>query len=405
MVSIDSSITIHPHSRSFRKEADYQNALRQQIEENKRRKEEEKRKEEETKRREYEEYMRSRGLPVEPPAGGGKGGGKRPPFRDNDQDSYGSRDDDYGGSNVRNRNAGAPAAKKKGGIPGLDFDPEGDQDSGYDLPPKKNVRQQQGGLGAGGRRGPGRDEDDDDSSFTGGAARRGGRAGVPPLAPRRGAAADDYDDEPPARGVPRGGGAGNIRRGNSFEDDYESSDAGGGRGGGRGAGGRGAAGGRGRVPTAGADDEFVSVEQYDELSKLCDKLLIQQEKLQSEIEQQASLIKVRSAASHSQWWYVSCLDDVRMVDRTCKSLVLVVARELLHQVVKVACWPPLVRGPCDPNRLSNKVEPIRWNVLVALGASMVAVVPSLTMVAVNLRSNLDPVRCMTTRRTKSLCRH
>lgn len=255
------------------------------------------------KRREYEEYMRSRGLPVEPPAGG-KAGGKRPPFRDNDQDSYGSRDDDYGGSHVRNNRNAAPApAGKKKGIPGLDFDPEDDQGAGYDLPPKKNIRQQQGGLGAAGRRGPpGRDDDDDDSSFTSGARR--GRAGVPPLAPRRGGAAqDDYDDEPPARGPPRG-----ARRGNSYDDDYESSDAGGGRGGG----GRG--GGKSRAPTAGADGDFVSVEQYDELSKLCDKLLAQQEMLQSEIEQQASLIKVRvSFAVTCAYMCADDGDDIRLM--------------------------------------------------------------------------------------------
>jgi hypothetical protein len=41
----------------------------------------------------------------------------------------------------------------------------------------------------------------------------------------------------------------------------------------------------------------VSPEEYDELSKLCDKLLTQQEQLQSEIRQQAHLIKVSCCLS------------------------------------------------------------------------------------------------------------
>ena len=38
---------------------------------------------------------------------------------------------------------------------------------------------------------------------------------------------------------------------------------------------------------------FVSIEEYDELSKLCDSLLSQQEQLQSELKNQASMLKVR----------------------------------------------------------------------------------------------------------------
>lgn len=278
----------------YRKENDYQRALREQIEENRRRKEEDKRKEEDIKRREYEEYMRSRGLPVEPPSGGGNNKGKRPQFRDVDQDSYDSRDEDYGGSDVRNRKnvAGGPAANgaKRKGIPGLDFDPQQDQDDdGYNnLPPKKNIRQQQGGLGAS-RRNNERDEvEDEDSYNNGGRGGRGGRRGVPPLAPRRGGAAaagdDDDDDEDAPRGgrrrmPPAGGGMPPPRRGSSYDDDYDSEDPRGG-------------GGKRRGAAAKGGDEYISAEQYDELSKLCDKLLAQQEVLQGEIEQQASLIKV-----------------------------------------------------------------------------------------------------------------
>ncbi len=38
--------------------------------------------------------------------------------------------------------------------------------------------------------------------------------------------------------------------------------------------------------------KHVSVEEYDELSNLCDRLMAQQEELQSEIRTQASIIKV-----------------------------------------------------------------------------------------------------------------
>jgi hypothetical protein len=49
----------------------------------------------------------------------------------------------------------------------------------------------------------------------------------------------------------------------------------------------GRAGGDGRSST-----RNVSVQEYDELSALCDRLLEQQQQLQSEIKSQASLIKV-----------------------------------------------------------------------------------------------------------------
>ena len=42
----------------------------------------------------------------------------------------------------------------------------------------------------------------------------------------------------------------------------------------------------------GGGDKYVTVEEYDELSKLCDKLLSQQEALQSEIRNQSHIIKV-----------------------------------------------------------------------------------------------------------------
>lgn len=42
------------------------------------------------------------------------------------------------------------------------------------------------------------------------------------------------------------------------------------------------------------DNDFVSVQEYDHLSALCDKLLSQQEALQDEIKQQANIIKVKN---------------------------------------------------------------------------------------------------------------
>jgi hypothetical protein len=61
--------------------------------------------------------------------------------------------------------------------------------------------------------------------------------------------------------------------------------AGGGRGGGR-SGGVGGGGG-------GERDGYVAAEEYDELSKLCDKLLGQQEQLQEEVRKQAEMLKVQ----------------------------------------------------------------------------------------------------------------
>jgi CHASE3 domain sensor protein len=43
----------------------------------------------------------------------------------------------------------------------------------------------------------------------------------------------------------------------------------------------------------GRDDGFVPAEEYDELSKLCDKLLTQQEQLQEEVRKQKQMLQVR----------------------------------------------------------------------------------------------------------------
>lgn len=60
---------------------------------------------------------------------------------------------------------------------------------------------------------------------------------------------------------------------------YLAGRVGGGRSGGVGSGG-------------GERDGYVAAEEYDELSKLCDKLLGQQEQLQEEVRKQAEMLKV-----------------------------------------------------------------------------------------------------------------
>jgi hypothetical protein len=44
----------------------------------------------------------------------------------------------------------------------------------------------------------------------------------------------------------------------------------------------------------GREDGFVPAEEYDELSKLCDKLLTQQEQLQEEVRKQKQMLQVRA---------------------------------------------------------------------------------------------------------------
>lgn len=49
----------------------------------------------------------------------------------------------------------------------------------------------------------------------------------------------------------------------------------------------------GSVSDRGRESRFISVEEYDELNNLCNRLMSQQEKLQDEIKQQNEIIKVR----------------------------------------------------------------------------------------------------------------
>lgn len=189
---------------------EYQNALRDQIEEKKRQKELEKGRDEETKRREYQEYMNA--------AHSGKGGNQAyKPQRDGPSSEKAARlaeveDYSHGGKGRRPRPR--------------DEEPDHhhqDRTSGRDREPRAH---------AGGRRG---EEDRGD--------------GYPP----RGKQQQGYDSEDEGRGR----GQGQARRGAKDAD----------------------------------NKRFVSPEEYDELSSLCDRLMQQQEELQDELQQQASLIK------------------------------------------------------------------------------------------------------------------
>lgn len=229
----------------YRRALEYQNMLKKQIEEKNRQKEMEKRKDEEEKRREWEEYMRTTGHKVGPNDGPSSNNMKKKPLfkpEEGDEPPYMDEPSD--------KNRKKPSFQ-------------------LDLPPNK-----QGKPGQFRRNDD--DEDDDsvnehNSRFTGGGG-GGGRAG-PPLPkkknapPPRNDSRDDYDDRndgPP----PRGGGG--SRKHYSDDEDVSSSKKNG---------------------------KVVSAEEYDELSKLCDRLLSQQESLESEIRNQAHLIKVRQYES------------------------------------------------------------------------------------------------------------
>lgn len=91
---------------------------------------------------------------------------------------------------------------------------------------------------------------------------------------------DDYDDPPPQK-FRGGGGSDRGRGGRHDEDRYSDEEP------------------PRNIRRPGGHNspvktKQVSAEEYDELSALCDRLLAQQEQLQSEIKTQASIIKVRN---------------------------------------------------------------------------------------------------------------
>lgn len=252
---MNSSVSNSEQQAKKKKELDYQEALRRQIEENRRKKEEEKRKDDEVKRREYEEFMRMNNRGGNSKSGGGDhgstGGGtaeykKRPVFKGDENDD----EDDYPrNGHQRNGGGGGGGLQKKKGIPGLDFSPAAVAED-YDLPPKKRGVAPRRGL----------NDDDDDVDDYAGRGRNSINRGRPEVAP-----------------LPvRGGGAARGRGGRDDTDEDMEEDTGY----------------RGKQKRSGKGGDLVSIEQYDELSALCDKLLAQQENLQAEIEQQASIIKV-----------------------------------------------------------------------------------------------------------------
>ena len=249
----------------YRRALEYQNMLKKQIEEKNRQKETEKRKDEEEKRREWEEYMRTTGHKVGPNDGPSSNNMKKKPLfkpEEGDEPPYTDEPSD------KNR--------KKASFQ-------------LDLPPNK-----QGKPGQFRRN----DDDEDDSvnehnsRFTGGGG-GGGRAG-PPLPkkknapPPRNDSRDDYDDRndgPP----PRGGGG--SRKHYSDDEDVSSSKKNG---------------------------KVVSAEEYDELSKLCDRLLSQQESLESEIRNQAHLIKVHQYENKLLSYFLISIDIGASKERCSK---------------------------------------------------------------------------------------
>ncbi len=226
-------VTDREKQEKMKRAMEYQNQLKRQIEEKNRKKEMEKQQEEELKRREYREYMES----ISPRTRAAQGG-----------------DPGLGG--------GAQKEKKK--VPLFKEEREGD----IDYPPVHQTRS--------------RDDDYDPP-------RRSSKP--PPAKPGRSVSShydDDRDDNNSVNDHSyrqgRGGlnqkSNGNNRNNNNYDSDPDRWH-------------NGREGGNSSL-SPNPKTKVVSAQEYDELSKLCDKLLSQQETLQSEIRNQAHLIKVRA---------------------------------------------------------------------------------------------------------------
>eukprot|EP00599_Poterioochromonas_sp_BG-1_P012691 CAMPEP_0173155752 /NCGR_PEP_ID=MMETSP1105-20130129/14307_1 /TAXON_ID=2985 /ORGANISM="Ochromonas sp., Strain BG-1" /LENGTH=690 /DNA_ID=CAMNT_0014072267 /DNA_START=11 /DNA_END=2083 /DNA_ORIENTATION=+ len=220
-------VTDREKQEKMKRAMEYQNQLKRQIEEKNRKKEMEKQQEEELKRREYREYMES----ISPRTRGGEGG--------------------FGGD----------AQKEKKKVPLFKQERECDRD----YPPVHQTRS--------------RDDDDHDP------ARRSSKP--PPAKPGR-SVSSHYDDDRDNYSVndqryrqDRGGLNQKSNNNKIYDSNYDSDPDS--RRNGRGAG--------NSSLSPNPKTKVVSAQEYDELSKLCDKLLSQQETLQSEIRNQAHLIK------------------------------------------------------------------------------------------------------------------
>lgn len=265
-----------------RKELEYQAALRDQIEENKRKKESEKKELEKTKQKEYDEYLRSQGRAPQQPSNARRSGEKNDPYED--EDRFGGsrkeagkdvrrRDDDFEREHGRNGNDDVRDREReraRGRNSRRDFDSDDGDDSSF-------RRKGPAVINLEGRRG-GRDDGDDWTAKD----RRGGGGGAGGAPPRlslerrvspiaadhergRGGRAPDKNE----REVGREGRG--DRRVAGDKEDRE------GRGGG-----------------GGSQERWVSKMEYDQLTALCDKLMTQQERLQDEIDSQARVISVSS---------------------------------------------------------------------------------------------------------------
>ena len=250
----------------------------------------EKREQDEVKRRELAEFMSTqatRGGAKAPQAAPANNGNdySNPPTKKAPQGRFRAEsDEDYGGDNYHNNNRNDGGGGGGGGrgmnIPGLNVPQKGApalnlparRDANYseeDEPPRNNG----GGRGGGGGGGHG--------GYGGRGGDQQGRGG---------------------RGGGGGGGGGGARgRSNSYDSDPDPYNSDGSvdsrgrpvRGGGRGGGGRNAGrGGGGGGGSRASEEDVVPVEEYDELSKLVDRLLTEKAQLQLAVDKQADQLKV-----------------------------------------------------------------------------------------------------------------
>eukprot|EP01032_Pedospumella_encystans_P009146 gene9146-10795_t len=264
-----------------RKQAEYQEMLRQQIEDNNRKKEKEKREKDEVKRKELAEFMSTQGV---------KSGAKAASVAADDIPPSGAA------NNNNNNKRNPPQGRFR-----ADSDDEYNNNSNNNNKEKNGSKMPSLNVGGGGntnKRGNNNnyyseDEQDEPPVRRGQGGPDKGRQ-VPGIAANR-RQSSSYDSDPnqdqdyPPRRSGNNNGGGNRGGGGGY--DSEGSGDSRNNGGGRGNGGRGGAGrGRGSVSSAMSED-VVPVEEYDELSKLVDKLLTEKAQLQLAVEKQADQLK------------------------------------------------------------------------------------------------------------------
>lgn len=268
-----------------RKEQEYQDALRLQIEEKKRAKEVEKREQEEIKRKELEEYLRSQ-YKGEVPAHLAPVLAKRK----NTEESESNNSYSVGGrGDAGRRNSDVDDHKfvnssPKGRRRKSDVNMEDDNE--LSVGRKHGGVRRAGGINGSNRRG-GSDEEDNYSGNDdeGGHHKNSRVTRAPPRSMgkqkssgsqhQRNRADSDDEDYSDAQSINNYDDNSDDDRINRMRINQKKNN------------------GNGRHSSKRNDaNNMVTTEEYDELSQLCDRLLSQQEDLQSEIRQQARLIKV-----------------------------------------------------------------------------------------------------------------